>query len=323
MNARTRLARVYYDLSVMLDAGVPIMRSLDIVIEGRKGYFKRVLSQVRESVSKGAGLSESMANHRHVFPTLDRMLIEAAENSGSLGLSFQMLSEWHEFVQRLVSRILMGLAYPFLILHAAAFVFPLPRLIFGQIGISQYALSVVSVIIWLYILLAIIAIRVYRPETTRLLRLPLDYVVLRIPLLGAAVYQLSISRFAKAFGMLYKAGLPIVESIERATRAVGNEAVARLFQGSVASVRSGGMAWEGLSRRLPNEYRSLWQIGEESGELDKTVDKISQISSDRADLYFREFARWFPILIYFGIMAVMAYMIFTLFAQAYSQVLTF
>ncbi|HQG49201.1 MAG TPA: type II secretion system F family protein, partial [Sedimentisphaerales bacterium] len=82
MNARSRLARAYYDLSVMLDAGVPIMRAFDIVIESRRGYFKRVLSQVRDSLSKGSSLAESMERHRHVFPTLDRMLVEAAEHIG-------------------------------------------------------------------------------------------------------------------------------------------------------------------------------------------------------------------------------------------------
>ena len=137
MNARSRLARAYYDLSVMLDAGVPIMRAFDIVIEGRRGYFNRVLSQVRDSLSKGSSLAESMEKHRHVFPTLDRMLVEAAEHSGSVGQVFKMLSEWHEFVQRIVSRMLMGLAYPFLILHAAAFTFPLPRFILGQLEIGR------------------------------------------------------------------------------------------------------------------------------------------------------------------------------------------
>ncbi|HON90250.1 MAG TPA: type II secretion system F family protein [Sedimentisphaerales bacterium] len=323
MNARSRLARAYYDLSVMLDAGVPIMRAFDIVIESRRGYFKRVLSQVRDSLSKGSSLAESMERHRHVFPTLDRMLVEAAEHSGSVGQVFKMLSEWHEFVQRIVSRMLMGLAYPFLILHAAAFTFPLPRFILGQLGLRQYLLSVLGTVVWLYLLLFIIAIRVYRPETTRLIRLPMDHLVLRIPVLGAAVYQLCISRYARAFGMLYKAGVPISESVERAGRAVGNEAVARLFRGSIASVRSGGTAWEGLSPRLPSEYRHLWQIGEESGELDQTLDKIAQISADRADLYFRGFARGFPIVIYFVIMGLMVYMIFSLLAQAYGDVLSF
>jgi type II secretory pathway component PulF len=115
----------------------------------------------------------------------------------------------------------------------------------------------------------------------------------------------------------------MAESVERAGRAVGNEAVAGLFRGSITSVRGGGTAWEGLSPRLPSEYRHLWQIGEESGELDQTVDKIAQISADRADLYFRGFARGFPIVVYFVIMGLMVYMIFTLFAQVYGDALSF
>lgn len=323
MSARNRLARAYYDLSVMLDAGVPIMRSFDIVIEGRHGYFKRVLSQVRDSVSKGSSLTESMAKHRHIFPTLDRMLVEAAEHSGSLGESFKMLSEWHEFVQRIVSRMLMGLIYPFLILHVAAFVFPLPKLILGNITGGEYLYFAFKVVVWLYILVLIIGIRVYRPETMRLIRLPMDYLTLRIPVLGAAVYQLCISRYMRAFGMLYKAGVPIAESVERAARAVGNEAVARLFRGSITSIRGGGMAYDGLSPRLPNDYRHLWQIGEETGELDKTVSKIAQISADRADMYFRGFARGFPILIYFIIMGMMAYMILAMAGQVYGNLDSF
>lgn len=319
MSARNRLARAYYDLSVMLDAGVPIIRSLDIVIEGRTGYIKRVFSRIREMVSKGSTLAEAMDKHRHVFPTLDRMLIEAAETSGSLGESCRMLSEWHEFVQRIVVRMLSGLAYPFLILNAAAFIFPLPRLILGAIGFGRYMQSVVLTVIWIYILLAIVAVRVYRPETTRLLRLPMDYLALRIPLLGGAIYQLCISRYMRAFGMLYKAGVPIAESVERATQAVGNEAIAELFRGSIATIRGGGTAYDGLSPRLATEYRHLWQIGEETGELDKTVDKIAEISANRSTLYFNEFARWFPILIYFIIMGMMAYMIFMLAAQVYGN----
>ncbi len=319
MSSRSDLARAYYDLSVMLDAGVPIMRSLEIVIEGRKGYLKRVLSQVRDTVSKGSTLAEAMEKHRHVFPTLDRMLIEAAETSGSIGESFKMLSEWHEFVQKIVTRMLTGLIYPFLILNAAAFLFPLPKLILGQITGGQYLYFVLKIVVWIYILLLIIAVRVFRPETARLIRLPMDYLALRIPVLGAAIYHLCVSRYTRAFGMLYKAGVPIAESVERANRAVGNEAIARLFRGSIDTIRSGGMAWEGLSARLPTEYRHLWQIGEETGELDKTVDKIAKIAADRSDLYFRGFARGFPILIYFIIMGMMAYMILLMASQVYGN----
>ena len=120
------MAQAYYDMATLLDAGVPILRSFDILIEGREGTLKRTLSQVRESVSKGSSLSESLDQHRKVFPEMDRMLIQAAETSGSLSDSFKMLSQWHEFVQRITWHVHLGLLYPVFCLHAAAFILPGP-----------------------------------------------------------------------------------------------------------------------------------------------------------------------------------------------------
>jgi type II secretory pathway component PulF len=117
--------------------------------------------------------------------------------------------------------------------------------------------------------------------------------------------------------MLYKSGVPITECTQRAHGATGNSVIADLFAGAVLSVRQGGLASDGLSTRLPAEYRDLWRIGEETGELDKTAAKVAEIAADRADLYFQEFARWFPIVIWAAIAAVLIYMIFQRASQIY------
>ena len=90
--------------------------------------MKHTLSQVRESVTKGSSLSESMDQHRKVFPEMDRMVIQAGETSGSLSDSFKMLSQWHEFVHKITWRVLSGMLYPVFCLHAAAFILPGPAL---------------------------------------------------------------------------------------------------------------------------------------------------------------------------------------------------
>jgi type IV pilus assembly protein PilC len=323
MSLKTRLGQAYYDLSVMLDAGVPILRSLDITIEGRQGYLKRILSQIRDSISKGSDLATALSEHRNVFPQLDRMLIEAAETSGALGPSFRMLADWHEFVHKITRRLQMGLIYPFLMLHMAAFVFGLPGLILGRTSLPQYLVGALEILMLLYIPTAVVALCILLRERVPLLGLPLDILILRIPLLGQAVYHMSVSRYAKAFAMMYGAGVPIAEATERATRATGNEIVARLFAGGRDSVRAGGLAWEGYSKRLPSQYLHLFQIGEETGELDRTADKIGEISADRADLLFTEFARWFPWVVYAIIAGIMVYMIFTMWSQIYGSLGTF
>lgn len=323
MSSRTTLSQAYFDLATMLDAGMPILRSLDIVVEGRKGYLKRVFSQIRETVGKGSSLAEALDKHPRVFPDLDRMLIEAAETSGAMGTSLTMLSEWHTFVHRITRQMIMGLIYPFLILHIAGFVVGLPNLILGKSTTNEYLLGAAGILMFLWVPTGVVIACILLRDRFPVLRLPLDFAAQRIPVFGLAAYHMAICRYAKAFAMMYGAGVPITETAERANRATGNVIVARLFKGGQASVRSGGMAWEGFSKRLPMEYLQLWQIGEETGELDKTTAKIAEIAGDRADLYFTEFSKWLPKIVYFIIMGVMAYMILKLAGQYATTLNTF
>jgi len=321
MASKVRLAQAYYDLAVLLDAGVPILRSFDIMIQNRQGHLKQVFSRIRESLSKGSSLAESMGEHRRTFPDMDRMLVEAAETSGSLNDSFKMLSEWHEFVHRITRQILIGLIYPLLMLHIGALVYGVPFLVMGDLTLSGYLLLVLRVLLLFYVPATVVVLLLRFQDRIPGIRVPFDLLVLKIPLLGKGIYHLSICRYAKAFSMLYKGGVPITEATERAVRATGNTIVAGKFQGGVASVRQGGMAWEGFSRRLPAEYLQLWQIGEESGELDKTVDKIAEIAADRADLRFKEFAFWLPVFIWAICAAILIVMIFKMAARAYAPIL--
>lgn len=305
MSTRTTLARAYFDLATLLDAGVPILRSFDILIEGRRGHFKRVLSQVRQSLSQGASLSEALNKHgRRTFPELDRMLIETADTAGSLPAACSMLSSWHEFLHKINRRIQMGMVYPCFILVFAAFITAAPAFFLGSMNMVQYLVHAARVLMVMFAPVIAVVLFVYFRERVPLLRVPLDFMVLRIPVLGRAIYHLSICRYAKAFAMLYSAGVPMTEVTERATRATGNVIVAGLFAGATETVRNGSTAWEGFCKRLTPEYLYLWQVGEETGELDKTVSKIAEIAADRADLYFAAFAAWLPRVAYFIIVIV-------------------
>jgi type II secretory pathway component PulF len=319
MSSKTRLAQAYYDLAVMTDAGVPILRSLDIVIEGRRGYLKNILTQIRTSISKGSDLTAALAEHRNVFPEMDRMLIEAAETSGSLGVSFKMLSQWHEFVHRITRRMQAGLIYPLFILHVGAFIAAVPGAVLGGFTPWGFAMSVLTPLMFFYVPAAVVVVCILLRGRIPLLRWPLDAAVLRIPILGRAVYHMSVCRYARAFAMMYSAGVPMTEVTERATRATGNVVIARLFAGGADTVRAGGVAWEGYSKRLLPQYLHLFEIGEETGELDKTAEKIAEIAGDRADLLFTEFARWLPRIIYFIIMGYLAMRVLGLWQQVYSS----
>jgi type II secretory pathway component PulF len=317
MGKTGKLATAYHNLSITLEAGVSILRSFDIIADGLRGNLKKVFLGVRESVSKGQGVSESMRQYRRTFALVDLLLVEAAETSGKYPECFKLLSSWYEFRIKILRIMKTGLILPLFILHLALFIAPMPSLVLGQITTKQYLMRVFGIIFTIYIAVIALILIYHTLRKARILRYILDIIILMIPILGRAVWELSISRFSYAFNMLYKAGVPITESLPLATGLSGNLVVAKIFEGGTESAKAGNSVCEGFSSRMPSEYRNLWQVGEETGELARTVDKIAEISSDRAELYFTEFAKWFPRFVYLLVCIWMIKQIFAGYSNLY------
>ncbi|MBP8304181.1 MAG: type II secretion system F family protein [Phycisphaerae bacterium] len=315
MGRPAQRANVYYKLATLVDAGIPLLRALEMGSEGSGRALRSALQDVRLRVTKGMGLAEAMGCHPTVFADFDRVLIEAAETSGRLDECFKMLADWYQFVARMRGVILSGLTYPLFILHAAALVPGIPGLVLGSLTLWGYVGSVVSTLALFYVpLLGLLAV-LSLGRRVGAIRAGLDVLVDWIPVAGKAVRELSISRLCRAFNMLYKAGIPIGQCLAKAPQVAGNTVVARAFRGGARAVAEGREASTGLSRGLPAEYLEIWRVGEESGQLEKSVDKIAEISGDRAERTMGELARWVPRLAYFAIMLIMLRQILRLATQ--------
>lgn len=293
------LAIVYHDLAVMFEAGLPILKSLNTIASGMPAGLKKVFSDLAGSVSKGNTLTESMAKYPYVFAPLDLMLVETAELSGKLSECFSMLSDWYEFCSRIKRIIISGLMLPLVIIHIVAFVGPLPMLFLGQTTMADYILEAAVTLALLYVPAAITLVILYLMPRTGLLRRFLDALTLRIPLLGRGVCQLAISRYCRAFNMLYKAGVPIAQCAQKAPSVTGNAIISDFFKGGAESVQAGNPVYEGFSRKLPIDFLNLWQIGEDTGELDNSIQKLADNSGESAHFLFTQLGQWLPRLIYF------------------------
>jgi type IV pilus assembly protein PilC len=307
MGYGNQLITVYHNLATMLNAGLPILRSMDRAAEYAKGSLKKVLIQVQTALStEGKTVHEAMDEHPKVFGEFDRTVVRAADQSGNLEACFKMLSEWYEFQRKMRRIVFRGLTYPVFIIHMAAFVIQLPGLILGNVTLAQGLMNIATFLaMFFYLPLFFIWLIFFKCSKVPVFRKIVDGLVLRIPLLGKGMRELCISRFCKAFNMLFKAGVPMSECFDLAPQATGNYWVSQMFIKGKDMVAEGRMPSEGFSRRLPTEYIDLWTIGEESGDMDRCVDKIAEISADRADLRIGMFARalpWFIYLIYMGIM---------------------
>ncbi len=323
MGRTNQLAVTYQNLATMLKAGLPLFRVFDAVTEHMRGSMAKTFSRISAALRQGQTVSEAMGAHPRVFKRFDRTLIKAADQTGNLDLCFDLLAQWYEFVRKLQRIILTGMMLPLLVLNVAGFVFPLPALVLGEFSLTQYLLEVASILGSFYMpILVVVALIVLGPRIP-VLRTILDTLVLMIPVLGKGVRELCIARFSRAFSMLYKAGVPISECFDYAPSVAGNSIVTRFFSGGARAIEAGEMPSQGFSARVPREYRELWLVGEETGQLEQSADKIAEIAGDRAELLIGEFARWLPRLLYFMIMLRMVGMVLSMARGIADKITTF
>lgn len=309
------LAMAYHNLSVMLDAGVPLLRSINTIASGSEPRMRKAFLALADSVSQGNPLAETMSQNPKLFNPVDVMLIQAAETSGSLPELIGLLSKWHESSQRMLRKMRSGMLLPILILTLAAFIAPIPGFVAGDWRIGTYLLAVVRILLLFWIPAGIIILIVRKAPKTGPVRRLLDQIVLRIPLLGKAMYRLALSRYCWVFHMLCKAGVPVTDCVSMAVAATGNAVVGDMFRPAVESVRAGESICQGFSKRLPRELVEMWRIGEETGTLDNVTKRLAENNAEAAEFSLNEFARWFPRFVYFLVCLLMIFYVFRNFGR--------
>ena len=313
------LATAYHNLSSMLDAGVPVLRSLNTVTPGLKRRTKRAFLGLAEGVSKGDTLAETMKLHSKVFNPVDVMLIEVAEKSGNLPGMIGLLSRWHEMSNRMLKKIRAGLILPAVVLVLAAFLIPVPDLALGGWHVNNYLFSVAKILLMFTIPAAIIILIIRFAPKTGSVRWLLDHIVLRIPIIGKAMRNLALSRFCWSFHMLSAAGVPVTDSVGMAASVTGNAVVGDLFKPAVESVNAGSLICEGLSSDLPLELVEMWKVGEETGQLDEVSKRLADRYGEAAEFWFDQFAAWFPRFAYLVLAVFMIIKVFQGWGKIYSS----
>lgn len=321
MGYSNQLITVYHNLGTMLDAGLPILRAMDRAGGYAKGSLRRTFVKLHHLLSQeGMTVHEAMDDFPWVFAEFDRTVVKAADESGNLDICFKMLSDWYAFLKRMKTKAMSGLLYPLFIIHVAAVVIQLPGLLLGK-NTPMEALLNIAVFLGslFYGPLFVIWLIFWQGPKVPILRNMVDGILLRIPCLGKGIKELCIARFCKAFNMLFKAGVPMSECFELAPQATGNYWVSRIFIKGRDMVAEGKMPSEGFVGLRP-EYQDLWTIGEESGDMERCVDKIAEMASDRADLRITMFAGGFPKVIYLIYLLVMGYMVLQMAQGVYGNI---
>lgn len=309
--------QLFHTLSVLLDSGVPLLRALQVAGNTAAGGFKRPMRRIEEEVRGGRSLAESMADIR-AFKPLDVALVRTGEETGQLSETLEELSRWYEFSARLRRTIISGLAYPALVLHFAAFVAPLIPVFLSGFNWDGYWRGVLSILAIFYVpLLAVVGILRFSPRRGPL-RLLMDRFFLSVPVLGTAVKKMAISRYCKAFALMYGGGIPILKAAEQAPDACGNMAMARRFERASEAVQMGRNMSEGFPRSVGQEFLAIWEVGEEAGDLDVSAARLGSRYADEAEHLFGFIAQMVPRILYFLLLLYIGFLIVTAYMQIFS-----
>ncbi len=317
---RSKRSHMYHNLSVMLEAGIPLEKSLRTAASGMRGPMSKTFTSLADGVSGGTKMSESMEQKPRLFAPLDVRLVQVGETTGNLAESIENLSQWYQFKDRMLKIFTSGMLMPLMVFHVAAFL--IPFITFAKSGLEDgrtYTTSVISWLASLYIPALIIFLIIRFARRKGVYRRMLDWAVLRVPLLGGALKFLALSRFLRAFHMFYKAGVPIVDASAMAADVTGNIVIAGLVEGGAQSAARGERVSEGLSVGLPPEMIEMWRVGEESGTLEEVTGRLTASTTDTAERKFKAFAEWLPRVIYFIICIFVIKAIVTGWADMYSS----
>jgi MSHA biogenesis protein MshG len=232
---------------------------------------------------------------------------------------FEELSRWYSFRERLNQTIRSGMVYPILMIHALAFLGPVVPFALNGFDGGIYIHGFVKILSFFYIPAAVILLIKYFTPKQGPLRWMMDSFTIFLPLLGKAVRELELSRYTKIFAITYRAGIPIVRCTQMASEAVSNRVMWRYLKGAQERAELGEELSLGFSKALPAEFISVWQVGEESGELDNSAWRLAQMHADNAEMRFSIIAQWIPRLIYAIVAGVMIYYIFKGYSQIYGN----
>ncbi|MEE9558910.1 MAG: type II secretion system F family protein [Candidatus Brocadiales bacterium] len=309
-----------HHLSTVLSAGIPILQGLeDLVEQTEDARFKEILTETRDDVQGGSNLSDAMAKHPEAFSELYVNLLRAGETSGEVDRVLAEIArflEWQEEISANVKQITIYPAVVFgaivlLVGYLFAFVFPTFTKILTQLNVPLPLPTLIVIAIsdfmknyWWLLLIGIVGVITVIKV---ILRFPwgkyaFDRFKLGIPIFGTLIRKIALSRFAHFMALLYSAGVDILESLAVVEKVVGNEVIARVIRDAREQVKAGHRLSEPLraSKQFPPMVVRMVEIGEISGQLDKTLLKVS-------DFYDREipqtvkkvFAAFEPIMIVF------------------------
>jgi type IV pilus assembly protein PilC len=291
-------------LSTMIDAGLPLVRGLDIIASQHPNQkFKQIIVRVKEDVEAGSTFSDSLAKHPKVFSNLYTQLIKAGETGGVLDV---ICRGWPAISKNDDQEKIKGaMIYPAVVISVAImvlaiviiFVVPVFAEMFKDMGTALPALTqlVVDISFFtrhniLYILIAIAAIFFltgFSYSKSYKIRRIFDAFLLKLWLVGPLLLKTIIARFCRTLATLTAGGIAILDGLEITAKASGNIITEEAILEARKGISEGQMLAEPLMARpklFPPMVVQMISVGEQTGALEDMLNKIADFYEEEVDI---------------------------------------
>lgn len=298
-------------LSTLQDAGLPLLRSLQILEEQQKpGLFKNIIQGVCEEVEGGSSLSEAMAKFPKAFNRLFVKMVAAGEVGGVLDIILQRLADFMEKAQRLKRKVVGASMYPVVVVLVAVGIvvfimvkiIPKFKEIFAEFGVSMPLLTekliqtssfmagtapgqkvpgwVIALAVPFIIYFGWKGARKTTPG-----RAATDMFLMYTPIMGGLVRKTTIAKFTRTLGTLINAGVPILEAIAITRDTAGNYVYEKALMKVHDSIREGETFAQPLreAKVVDSLVVNMISVGEETGEIDAMLLKIADNYDEEVD----------------------------------------
>ncbi len=312
-----RRAELYHQLGASISAGIPLIKSLEMLATNRAvSGDRRAILHIIRSLQAGSSFTEAMIGTHGWLSDFDKALLATGEHSGRLDSTFALLSVYYRERSQIFRKAITDILTTLLTLHMFLLIFPLGFLISLVQGLMAGKLAdcmpfIVQKLVVFGSLYGAVLFVMYAAQGTRgeRWRSVIEKITASIPLLGTAVRFLNIARLSAALEALIRSGIPIITAWEMATAASGSPYLRRKVAEWKVMLDDGSTPAELVSRSpyFPEMFAHLYNSGEQSGKLDDALDRLHVYYQEEGFRMLRLFTRVLNACIYGGLVAMVGY----------------
>ncbi|MDX1690534.1 MAG: type II secretion system F family protein [Acidimicrobiia bacterium] len=290
-------------MATMVNSGLTLIRVLSILeAQTENEALSDVIADVRGRVERGTALSTALEAHPDVFGHLYVSMVQAGEVGGALDETLMRLADTLEANVRLRGKVKSAMAYPVVVLVLIVaivsgmllFVVPIFERMYDDLGgtlpaPTQMLITISGILTtfwWIGGLMTVGGVYAFKKwKVTEDGARQWDRFKLKVPIFGGLVQKVAISRFTRTLSVLSRTGVPVLQALDIVAQTAGNALVAEAVRDVQGSVKGGESLAGPLERHevFPPMVTQMMAVGEETGELDTMLAKVSDFYDNEVD----------------------------------------